>query len=225
MISVFSPLEVATRILSSIGYQCLDFYIVVFYHIIQNLDDFLQSSFVFSYPYLALSMKTYLSQWRENLKKHNGAWSYLSMSVDPRVKPAYVVDVTKREEIQKNLLDYIIYTYSTSISRIPRPSTRRKRAQNLYLHEFLPAVRTTRGFNETLEEEDAGWFLSPTVFLDYDNDVFTWWITNHTHFIRVIYAANNFITIHGGDFLSEGALSLTGRLVTMFCKSSSHDSI
>jgi hypothetical protein len=45
-LKVISPLEIATRVLSSVNYPSLGFTFIVFHQILQNLDDFLTSSLI-----------------------------------------------------------------------------------------------------------------------------------------------------------------------------------
>jgi hypothetical protein len=97
------------------------------------------------------------------------------MCVDLKFKLAYVDNDVEREKIQDDLLEYIMQSYPTSIPSILKPKQKRKRAQDIQLHDFLPFVGTTEGPNETLEEGVAGWLSTPTVFLNNDDDVFFWW--------------------------------------------------
>jgi hypothetical protein len=87
----------ATRLLSGIDYPSLGFTFVVFHQIIQHLNDFLKFFLVSPYHHLALSLRTIVLQRKNNPEKHNGKLSYLSMSVDPRFKHAYVEDVVQKK--------------------------------------------------------------------------------------------------------------------------------
>ncbi len=225
MLKVLSPLKVATGILSGVNYPSLSYTFVVFHQILQNLDQFLRTHLVSSHHHLASALKSFVLQRKDDLKKHNGTISYLSMCVDPKFKLAYVDGDVEREKSQSDLLEYIMQSYPTSIPCTPKPKQRKKRAQDILLHDFLPFVGTTEGPNETLEEEVAGWFSTPTVFLNNDDDVFSWWTANATHFRRIALAAKDLLAISGDSVPSERAFSAAGRLVIPFRTSLSHDTI
>jgi hypothetical protein len=174
LLKVLSPLEVATRVLSGVQYPSLGCTFVGFHQVIQKLDDFLHSVIVPTHASLALALKTHILQRKNELQHFNGTLSFLSMSVDPRFKLAYVQDPIKEEQIKGQLFDHIAVTYPDSLSCISKPDKKRRRAQNVSLHDFLPSVETSEGPNETLEEELTRRFSSPTVFIGADNDVFSW---------------------------------------------------
>jgi hypothetical protein len=99
LLFVISPLEVATTVLSGVQYPSLGCTFVVFHQIFQKLHDFIKSVTTLSPAFLASSLKTCVLQRKKELEKHNGTLSFLSMSVDPRFKLAYVQDAEKKETI------------------------------------------------------------------------------------------------------------------------------
>ncbi len=90
LLIVLSPLEVVTRVFSGVRYPSLSCTFIVFHQVIQKLDNFLHSVTVPSHADLALALKTHVLQRKNELQHFNGTLSFLSMSVDQRLKLAYV---------------------------------------------------------------------------------------------------------------------------------------
>jgi hypothetical protein len=153
LLKIPSPPEVAIKVLSSVQYPSFGCIFVVFHQIIHKLDDFLQVITIVSHASLALSFKTYVLRRRSELQEFNSTLSFLSISVDPKFKLAYIQDAMKAEQIKKMLFDQVTVTYPNLLPCISKPDRRRKRAQNVSLHDFLPLVVTTEGPKETIKEE------------------------------------------------------------------------
>jgi hypothetical protein len=225
LLKVTSPLKIATRVLPGAHYLSLGYTFVVFHQIVGKLGNFLKSVAIASQASLASSLKSYVLKRKSLLERQNGILSYLSMSVDPRFKLAYIHNPIKKKQITKLSSDYISATYLSSLPCISMPDMKRKRAQDVSLHDYLLSAGTTEGPNKTLEEELTRWFSGPTVFLGENDDVFNWWLTKCTHFRRISLAAKESLAIPSGSVPSERAFSAAGRLVTPFRTSLSHDSI
>jgi hypothetical protein len=181
LLKILSSLEVAIMVLAGVQYPSFGCTFVVFHCIIQMLNDFVKSVTIPSHASLASSLKTFVLQRKKELEEHNCTLSFLSMSIDLRFMLAYIQDAEKKEQIKKELSDCITITYPDSLTCISNRD-KRKRVQNISLHEFLPSARTTDGPNKTLDDELTIWFSSSTIFLREDDDAFSWWAKNCNHF-------------------------------------------
>jgi hypothetical protein len=131
LLSVLSSLEIATRVLSGVSYPSLSITFIVFHQIVQMLDEFLISSLVSSYHQVATNLKTFVLQRQKDLQNSNSTLSYLSMSIDLKFKLAYAKDNIEEEKIKKNLLDYITFTYPSSICSISIHHKKKKKEHKI----------------------------------------------------------------------------------------------
>ncbi len=163
-LSVFSLLETATRVLSGVSYQSIGNKFIVLHQNVQKHDKFLNSSLVSSYHHLASNLKTFILQRQKKFQDSDSILTYLSVSDDQMFKFAYIKNDVEKEKIEKNLLDYITFTYSSSIRSISKHQKNKNRAINLLLHDFFSSVGTSKSHYGFLENKIIRWFSTLTFF-------------------------------------------------------------